>query len=73
MQLLLNIKDKGKAALLLEFLKTLNYVSSVKQVDDNQMPDIPEEHKTLVRKRIKNSNAEELLDWNTIKDDFDGI
>ena len=73
MQLLLNIKDKNKAALLLEFLKSLNYVSSVKQVDDDQVLDIPEQHKALVRERIKNSNASELLDWDNVKDDFDGI
>ena len=73
MQLLLNIKDKNKAALLFEFLKSLNYVSSVKQVDDIQIFDIPVEHKTLVRERIKNSKDSELLDWDNVKDDFDGI
>ena len=34
---------------------------------------IPEEHKALVRKRIKNSKSTELLDWDKIKDDFEGI
>lgn len=73
MQLILDIKDKNKAALLLEFLKSLNYVSSVKQVDDAQVLDIPEQHKALVRERIKNSKDSELLDWDKVKDDFDGI
>ena len=35
--------------------------------------DIPEEHKTIVRERIKNSKASDLLDWETEKDNFDGI
>lgn len=34
---------------------------------------IPEAHKTLVRERIKNSKANELLDWNKVQNDFDGI
>lgn len=34
---------------------------------------IPEEHKAMVRERIKNSKASELLDWEDVKDDFDGI
>jgi hypothetical protein len=35
--------------------------------------DIPEEHKEIVRERIKrsNENPELLLDWDTIKDNFD--
>ena len=73
MQLLLNIKDKNKAALLLEFLKSLNYVNSVKQVENELVFDIPEEHKAQVRERIKNSKDSELLDWNNVKDSFDGI
>ena len=73
MQLLLNIKDKDKANLLLEFLKSLNYVSSVEQVDDEQDFEVPELHKKLVRERIKNSKASDLLDWETVKDSFDGI
>lgn len=73
MQLLLNIKDKTKATLLFEFLKSLNYVSSVKQLEDEQTFDIPEQHKKIVRERIKNSKASALLDWETVKNDFDGI
>jgi hypothetical protein len=72
-QLIVNIKDKNKAALLLEFLKSLNYVSSVKQMDGAQVLDIPEEHKAQVRERIKNSKDSELLDWNNVKNNFDGI
>lgn len=37
-----------------------------------QQIEIPEEHKNIVRERIKRSeqNPERLLDWNEIKDDF---
>jgi hypothetical protein len=69
MQLLLNIKDNSKAALLMEFLKSLNYVSSIKEVDT----EIPEAHKKLVRERIKKSKESALLDWDSVKNDFDGI
>ncbi|MFA5783138.1 MAG: hypothetical protein WC868_12800 [Bacteroidales bacterium] len=57
MQLLLNIDDKNKAALLLEFLKSLNYVNGVKQVDDSQTFDIPEWHKPILDKRLKEHYA----------------
>lgn len=52
MQLLLNIKDKNKATLLFEFLKSLNYVSSVKQIEDEQSIDVPEWQKDGVMKRL---------------------
>ncbi len=70
MQLLLNIKDNAKAALLMEFLKSLHYVSSIKEVESQQ---IPEAHKKLVRGRIKKSKESALLDWDSVKNYFDGI
>ena len=45
----------------------------VLQKESTVIDDIPEQHKALVRERIKNSNASELLDWEQVKDDFDGI
>jgi DUF438 domain-containing protein len=44
----------------------------VLQKDDSIM-EIPQQHKALVRERIKKSNADNLLDWETIKNTFDGI
>jgi hypothetical protein len=35
--------------------------------------DIPEEHINLVRERINDSKENELLDWDTVKNEFDGI
>ena len=34
---------------------------------------IPEQHKALVRDRIKKSKVADLLDWESVKNDFDGI
>lgn len=52
MQLLLNIKDNNKATLLFEFLKSLNYVSSIKQIEDEQSIEIPDWQKDGVMKRL---------------------
>ena len=70
MQIVLNIKDKSKAELLMEFLKSLNYVSNIKAIDTEKIPDA---HKKLVRERIKKSKDKELLDWGVIKNEFNGI
>jgi hypothetical protein len=35
--------------------------------------EIPIEHQNMVIERIKNSKEDELLDWENVKDDFDGI
>ena len=70
MQIVLNIKDKSKAEILMEFLKSLNYVSNIKAIETDKIPD---NDKKLVRERIKNSKKDELLDWDSIKDDFNGL
>ncbi len=70
MQVLLNIKDSSKATLLVQFLKSLSYVSSVKEISEEIIPDT---HKKLVRDRVKKSKEAKLLDWDKIKNDFDGI
>jgi hypothetical protein len=70
MQIVLDIKDKSKAELLMEFLKSLNYVSNIKAIDIEKIPDA---HKKLVRERIKKSKDKELLDWDVIKNEFNGI
>ena len=70
MQIVLDIKDKSKAELLMEFLKGLNYVSNIKAIDTEKIPD---EHKKIVRERIKKSKDNELLDWDIIKNEFNVI
>jgi hypothetical protein len=75
MQLLLNIKDKTKAALLLEFLKSLNYVSSVKEVDEKQMFEIPEWHKQELDRRMKKhlANPKEGTSWKKLEKNIDKL
>lgn len=34
---------------------------------------IPQKHQDIVLDRIANTNDDELLDWDNVKDDFDGI
>ncbi len=34
---------------------------------------IPQKHQNIVLDRIANTNDDELLDWENVKDDFDGI
>lgn len=34
---------------------------------------ISKEHQEIVQDRIQNTKEEDLLDWDEIKDDFDGI
>ena len=67
MQLLLDIKDKNKAALLLEFLKSLNYVNSVKQLDDITEFEVPEWHKELVKERVRTATPESFKPWSKVK------
>ena len=67
MQLLLNVKDKNKAALLLEFLKSLNYVNSVEQVDEEQDFEVPEWQQKIVLDRINTSKPEDYVAWKDFK------
>jgi hypothetical protein len=66
-QITLNIPD-SEFEFFMKLVKKFNYKTA--EATDFS---IPEEHKALVRDRIKNSKENELLDWDTIKDDFNGI
>lgn len=68
MQLLLDIKDKNKAALLLEFLKSLNYIS-VKELSDNDVI-VSEAEKNIMRERVKKAKPENFKNWDDIKNSF---
>lgn len=70
-QLILNIPDKDME-FFMTLVKKFKY-QLVKKVDEEQLYTIPEEHKKLVRERIKNSKNSDLLDWEKVKDDFGGI
>lgn len=65
-QVILEIPD-NKYNFIMELLKSFKYL----KVEDNSIL-ITEEHKNIVRNRIKASEADpsRLLDWNEVKDQF---
>ncbi len=65
-QVTLNIPDT-KLRFFMELFKQLGL-----EVSDEEVV-IPEEHKEIVLERIQNTKEEDLLNWDDIKDDFDGI
>ncbi len=50
--------------------RLLGYLDAITSENDNS---IPQWQQDLVLKRIKNSKEEDLINWEDIKDDFDGI
>jgi len=60
MEIVLDVQDKNYEAFL-EFIKTLDYVS-VKKEDT-----IPQWQKEEVRKRIKNTKADQYLSWEEVE------
>ena len=69
-QFTLNVPDKD-----IDFFMTLvkKFKYQLVKSESDSVNDISEKDKSLVRERIKNSKASDLLDWETEKDNFDGI
>jgi hypothetical protein len=67
MKITISIKE-GYSSVFLNFLKTLSYVK-VEEQEEKKL-DIPEQHKTLVRDRIKHTNPNDLLDWDKVQKKF---
>lgn len=67
-QITINIQD-SKFKAFFEFIKTLEYVS----ISENTELSVSEQHKIIVRTRVKKSKSEELLDWNKVKGKLNGI
>ena len=65
MQLLVDIKDKTKESLLLNFLKSLNYIS-VEEVESKDVY-LNESQKEILDERRKSSVAEEFIPWEKAK------
>jgi hypothetical protein len=57
----------SKLNFFLELVKNLGLNVKSKQLD------IPEEHQKIVVDRIKNTKDEDLLAWEEVQNDFDGI
>jgi uridine kinase len=68
MRITLDISNANsiKATPLIEYLKSLDFVSVISE-DDYAVPDW---HKQIVQERLANSNSAELFDWNEVKDTF---
>ncbi len=66
-QVTLNIPD-NEFDFFMKLIQKFNYKTT-----EPSAYSIPEQHKSLVRDRIKSSNDAELLDWDKVKDDFDGV
>ena len=67
-QLLLNIKDDSKTKILLQFLKSLNYLS-VEKLSDNDII-VSEAEKNIMRERVKKSKPQDFKKWDDIKNTF---
>jgi hypothetical protein len=65
MQLLLNIKDNSKAALLMEFLKSLSYIS-VEEVDKTTVS-LTDEQKNILDERRATAKADDFIPWDKAK------
>lgn len=57
----------------LEALKSFLKALKIKVEFSNTEFDIPDDDKKRVIDRIKNSKSEKLLDWDTVKNNFNGI
>ena len=57
----------------LEALKSFLKALKIKVEFSNTEFDIPDDDKKMVIDRIKNSKSETLLDWDTVKNNFNGI
>jgi hypothetical protein len=67
-QLLLNIEDESQTNKLLDFLKTLNYVSVEELTNDKII--VSEDEKNIMRERLKNAKPENFQDWDQLKSRF---
>lgn len=67
-QLLVNIKDDSKMDILLNFLKSLNYIS-VQELSDNDII-VNDAEKNVMRERVKNAKPENFKNWDDIKNTF---
>jgi uridine kinase len=68
MRITLDISEANsiKATPLIEYLKSLDFVSVISE-DDYAVPDWQQQ---IVEERLANSDSSKLLDWNEVKDTF---
>jgi hypothetical protein len=68
-QLLLNIEDESKTNMLLDFLKSLNYINVQMLSEENII--VSEQEKDIMRARKQNARPGDFKDWDEIKNSFD--
>jgi hypothetical protein len=66
-EITLNIPE-NKLRFFMELFKQLGL-----EIKNNESYLIPDEHKEIVLNRIKNTKETDLLNWEDIKDNFNGI
>ncbi len=54
----------NKENIFVDMMKSINYVKNIEEITSF---DIPEEHKQIVRERVKKYSTEIYLDWNDIE------
>ena len=64
-QLLVNIKDDSKLDILLNFLKSLNYIS-VEKIDKSAVA-LTDEQKNILDERRATAKPEDFIPWNKAK------
>jgi hypothetical protein len=64
-QLLVNIKDDSKMDILLNFLKSLNYIS-VEEINSKNIS-LTDEQKNILDERRATAKPEDFTPWNTAK------
>lgn len=64
-QLIVNIKDESKLEVLLNFLKSLNYIS-VEKVEPKVIL-LTEEQKDILDERRASAKSEDFIPWNKAK------
>jgi hypothetical protein len=60
----------NKENIFVDMMKSINYV---KNIEESTPIDIPEEHKQIVRERVKQHSTESYLDWNDIEKNINKI
>ena len=68
-----NINQFEALQAFMNALKIKFEIATKDKSQTQEFVEVPEWHKTIVRERIKNSKPENLLDWDSVKNDFDGI
>lgn len=58
----------SKEKVFIECMKNLAFVKQIERLNNDA--DIPEEHKEIIRQRIKTTSKKDMLDWDQVKDNF---